>query len=1773
MNEKIQILIEAILSKTSEKELEKQLKQIEKKVKPIELDIKTNAESQIKLYNSLQKIYKEEERQRINQEKASDKEIANREKILQYEQKVRKAIEDGNKKEQERTRELQQQIVLFQKRMSLESNKITGKYGTLVDSSSLKDLTSSISNLSVDTPNLTNKMKSMALGMKQIEVNAKNSGKAIRESSQDAVSFGDSIKNALFKFSQWYILGNLVTNAFQALKQGVSYILGLDNSLNEIRIVTGKTNDEVQKLADTYNRLAKQMNVTTKEISSEAANLFRQGLDEAQVEERMKAIIKYAKISGLSLAESDKIITATANSTGESVNKIIDIFSLLGDTTSSGAEEIGQALQKVSASAENSSVSIEKASSWISTISSKTRESSSVIGNSLKSLMARYEQIKSTGFNSEDSTRLNDVVKSLADVGIKATDAKGQLIPFDEMLDTVGKRYSTMTKNEQAYVTTALGGSFQRNRLVTLLNNYDDSLKNYEVALNSAGTAEQKFLIYQDSASSKIDRFKASLEGFADSAINSSFIKGTIDLGTKLVDTLGNIPTVITTIVTAISLWKGTQLTKWFNDNKIATEGWRVALIKNRGAVIGMTEAEIAAKTATTGWALSWNALKVAFMSNPIGAIATAILTAVTAMDIWNQKQEEARQEAEEYSQKLKDELSSLNDLKTKYAQIISSGDLTKESKERLKAIQEQLIKTYGLEKAEIDKLNGSYKEQLSVLDELQIKKLKEVNSNLKSKVDVYGEEKYSKNKLVTSGGLGGWNTFGIGTSDYKVNKDTSIASLTDDLIPVEQYYKHLQQLKDKIIKKDKTAFQFDSDVPKTAKEWDNALTAINDELDNIKPKIQNINDYAKNQIVIDFYDKYEDKIKEVYGLQDKLANETDISKKTNLEKQINDIKNSIVTSEGYISTYNDSINVLFNNVSDSSDGASDSIDNQETSLEKLNGELDTASQKVNNYESELANLNQTLNNVHKGEKLNNEQINDLLKKYPELSKYVVQIGDSYQIEAQGLEILKQVKTDELNTALDAEVQKTKEVMLQSGNRLTAYQNEIESIKDLQSAQAAVSGLSLSYENLSYDQYSQVRKASGLNNPYTNEQDYLDAQEAAKAFMKLGNYYDSIEKRKKLLNSSNYGVSGSGSKKGSSNDPYMEAFENELKDLQYLRDKDKISEAQYYNSLESLNKKYFLNKKKYLDDYRQYEVEIYNGRLKLAEDSFNKTLSNQEVKLSNIKTTDYDGQINMYKQMQDTVHKEADRYRSLGYKDTDAEIVELGKKWKSYQDAINNIKVDRLDSALNQFKSKIDDSNNSIAELQHNLNMLGEGDFAQKELLTNQILKEKQKQLELICDQIVQYTKDMKAAKTEAEKNKIKDDIDYLQSLVNPLEESIYSDVSNLRIEAINLLKDAEQERHEQNLKNLDDELSKYQDFISEKKKALDDLFQKEDYERDIAQQNQDILAKQNEINALGNDNSADGLAKKAQLEQELNDLKTKKEDTQRDYTRKSEKDMYDDLLDIKERSIKQQQDLENENYNKLSSNLDNLLTDTKNFHADELSVTKYSIDEIIKYYENLNTSVGGVYDNLLSKLREIKDAGLSNPISTDTSSYEQAATNDNKIVQMASYLMSQGHSVEWKNKKVYIDDKAIDMVGSGIEIGNDNHYYGSIEDIKKLLRKNGIVFDSGGLAYGKGFMFKDTVRPEEVLSPENTVIFRNLVAQLPELKEMIKKIDIINPALASIKPISLSSLSTQQAPVNIEKIETHVYAAQGMDENKLANLVQKKTFEALNNKLNIKGI
>ena len=208
------------------------------------------------------------------------------------------------------------------------------------------------------------------------------------------------------------------------------------------------------------------MNVASTEIATAAVEFWRQGLPEDEVNSRLKSTIQYAKISGLKFDEAAELITAATNTMEISAKRAADVFAYLGDASASGADEIGIAMQKASASAVEFGLSFEWLGAYIATISEKTRQAPEVIGTSINSIMARLHSIKAKGYNEEDATRINDVAKALNTIDVALMDSEGNWRDMSDIFDDIADKWDTLDSKTRSYIATTMAGTRQQNYFI-----------------------------------------------------------------------------------------------------------------------------------------------------------------------------------------------------------------------------------------------------------------------------------------------------------------------------------------------------------------------------------------------------------------------------------------------------------------------------------------------------------------------------------------------------------------------------------------------------------------------------------------------------------------------------------------------------------------------------------------------------------------------------------------------------------------------------------------------------------------------------------------------------------------------------------------------------------------------------------------------------------------------------------------------------------------------------------------------------------------------------------------------------------------------------------------------------------------------------------------------------------------------------------------------------------------------------------------------------------
>jgi len=214
-------------------------------------------------------------------------------------------------------------------RLKVGKDKVFADSRVVTEVNKLKDMEGSLKRGEITS-------KDFALQMQKVRTSVAQVSNEFRNVNRDGYSFAEMIGVATKKIAIWGIGTTLIYDTLRIIKSGISYVVDLDNAMNQLRIVMNLSNEQAIELGQNYNALAKEMSVTTTEIAKAAVEFARQGLSLEQMDDRLRNTIKYAKISGMEFQEAAEIITASVNSMGVETQRAIDIFSYMGDATATG---------------------------------------------------------------------------------------------------------------------------------------------------------------------------------------------------------------------------------------------------------------------------------------------------------------------------------------------------------------------------------------------------------------------------------------------------------------------------------------------------------------------------------------------------------------------------------------------------------------------------------------------------------------------------------------------------------------------------------------------------------------------------------------------------------------------------------------------------------------------------------------------------------------------------------------------------------------------------------------------------------------------------------------------------------------------------------------------------------------------------------------------------------------------------------------------------------------------------------------------------------------------------------------------------------------------------------------------------------------------------------------------------------------------------------------------------------------------------------------------
>lgn len=395
-----------------------------------------------------------------------------------------------------------------------------------------------------------------------------------------------------FKQRAQYFLGmeNGVRIFRRAVRSAFNDVKELDKAMTATAVVTNFSVGDMWSQLPEYTQRANKLGASIKDVYEASTLFYQQGLKTNQVVALSTEALKMARIAGLDAATATDRMTNALRGFNMEINeanaqRINDVYSALAARTASNVDEISTAMTKVASLANNANMSFEKTSAFLAQIIETTRESAETAGTALKTVAARFSEVKELygkgqllGTDEEgEEIHVNRVSKALQTAGINLNEYFTGMKGLDDIFMDLASKWDKLDEVQQRYIATMAAGSRQQSRFIAMMQDYKRTLELVDIAENAAGASNKQFEKTLDSLDAKLNTLKNSWTTFTTGIANQSAIKNIVDFLRGALDIInkitGKLPGLLKIVANTGLLFGGLHLSRKLFDGLFVNAG------------------------------------------------------------------------------------------------------------------------------------------------------------------------------------------------------------------------------------------------------------------------------------------------------------------------------------------------------------------------------------------------------------------------------------------------------------------------------------------------------------------------------------------------------------------------------------------------------------------------------------------------------------------------------------------------------------------------------------------------------------------------------------------------------------------------------------------------------------------------------------------------------------------------------------------------------------------------------------------------------------------------------------------------------------------------------------------------------------------------------------------------------------------------------------------------------------------------------------------------
>ena len=396
-----------------------------------------------------------------------------------------------------------------------------------------------VSQANIEVNNLGNTNENVGTKIQNLTEDVKQQNRAMAEI--------DGFKNRILQF---FSLDNAMQLARRGLQQTLETVKELDKAMTETAVVTDFSVGDMWDALPQYTKAANDLGTTTLGAYETMTLFYQQGLQTNEVFEIGTETMKMARIAGLEYADATNLMTAALRGFNMELNatsatKINDVYSELAAITAADTNEIATAMTKTASIANSANMEFETTAALLSQIIETTREPAETAGTALKTIIARFTEMKKATGDlvsvDGEEVSVNKVEAALRSAGVALRDVNGEFRDLDDVFLELSSKWNGLDIMTQRYVATMAAGSRQQSRFIAMMQDYDRTIELVDAAYSSSGASQKQFEKTQDSLESKINKLKNAWNEFLMGISNSKVIKAGVDALTGLLNIINKL--------------------------------------------------------------------------------------------------------------------------------------------------------------------------------------------------------------------------------------------------------------------------------------------------------------------------------------------------------------------------------------------------------------------------------------------------------------------------------------------------------------------------------------------------------------------------------------------------------------------------------------------------------------------------------------------------------------------------------------------------------------------------------------------------------------------------------------------------------------------------------------------------------------------------------------------------------------------------------------------------------------------------------------------------------------------------------------------------------------------------------------------------------------------------------------------------------------------------------------------------------------------------------